>query len=94
MQSGRHVDFCQVQLKKEVVSINDHRFLAMFDSHQELCVPGAGLCISSSKLCLSCAKFCAISVLVEVVLFQKNTTSQMCPEFMKLFKKQNCSRPL
>ena len=73
-QSGRHVDLCQVQFLKEVVSFSDHRFLSMFDSHQELCVPGAGLCIfKSTKLCLSYVKLCAIFVAIEVcVLAEKH----------------------
>ena len=45
VQSRRHVDLCQVQFKKDVVSFNDNRLLTVFDSHQELCVPGAGLCM-------------------------------------------------
>ena len=51
----------------EVVPLHDHRFLTVFDIHQELCVPGAGLCICCTKLCLSCVKLCAIFVVIEVV---------------------------
>ena len=64
-------------------SDDDHRFLAVFDSHQELCVPRAGLCIFSTKLCLSCFKLCAILVVIEVVLLHKITTSSMFQEIMK-----------
>ena len=40
----RHVDLCQVQFYNEVESINDHRFVTVFDCHPDRNVAGAGLC--------------------------------------------------
>ena len=60
----------------------------MFDSHQELCVPGAGLCIVTTSLCLSFVKLCALFVVMEVVFLHKNTTSKICEAIMKLVLKK------
>ena len=70
---------CKKQLpsKKNVTNVpscinyNDHRFLAVFDSHQELCVPDAGLCFFNTMLCLSCVKLFAIFVVTEVCVIPR-----------------------
>ena len=46
----RYVDLCQVQFYNEVGSINDHRFVTVFDCHQERIVAVAGLCICYYKI--------------------------------------------
>ena len=63
VQSGGHVDLCQVQFQEEIVSFNDHRFRTVFDGHQEFCVPSAGLCIFLVQSCVFRVLSCVLSLL-------------------------------
>ena len=58
-----------------LLSFYDHGFLTVFDCHQELCVPGAGLWIFYTTSCISCVELCAIFVVIEVVFLHKTKTS-------------------
>ena len=77
MFSDKYLDvvFCaKTQLPRRKVSFNDHRFLTVFDSHQELCVSGAGLCIVfSTELCLFVSNVvCYLCCNMSCVLAQKH----------------------